>query len=103
MEKIVKEVLNHLFEVKIKLEKANFHEIDRNINRLENKLNALGYSYHSPLGEPFSETRGDCTATIVGEVSSNLVISNVIKPIIYAKESGQVAIIQTGVVVVESK
>ena len=103
MEKLVKEVLNHIFEVKQKLEKTNYHEIDRNINKLENKLEALGYSYHSPLGEPFSETRGDCTATIVGDVSSNLVISNVIKPIIFDKTSGNLAIIQTGVVVVESK
>ena len=89
------ELLDQLFEVERKL--ANIQEsnsISRNLNKMKDIFENLlsnstsldtGFTYHDPIGEPYNETRLDLEASIAGNSSENLVIKEVIKPIIRYK------------------
>ena len=64
-------------------------------------------SYEDPMGQPFKETRTDLDATISGSGTENLVVVEVIKPIIrilLRKESVELKkVVQKGIVIVESQ
>lgn len=104
------DLLNQVFEVEKKLERIDQpNSIDRNVRKMRELFDdALlegqdaGLVYHSPLGEPYDETRTDCEASIAGDVMDNLVVIEVIKPIIYLKIGGYKQIVQKAVVIVES-
>jgi hypothetical protein len=53
-----------------------------------------GLTIHNPLGETYDQTRLDCEANIAGESTENLVITEVIKPIIRLKQGGLNQIVQ---------
>jgi hypothetical protein len=59
------------------------------------------------MGQAFKETRTDLEATIAGTGTENLVVVEVIKPIIRATlkggEAGSSKIVQRGIVIVESR
>lgn len=67
----------------------------------------IGLAYEDPMGQLFKETRTDLDATISGAGTENLVVVEVIKPIIRAMvrdsagEFGRV--VQKGIVIVESQ
>lgn len=61
-----------------------------------------GFICRYPLGEKYHETRTDYEATIVGGVSDEMYISQVIKPILYKKNADEITLIQKGVVIVEA-
>jgi len=67
----------------------------------------IGLAYEDPMGQSFQETRTDLDATISGAGTENLVVVEVVKPIIRAvlRDSvGEFArVVQKGVVIVESK
>jgi hypothetical protein len=67
----------------------------------------IGLAYEDPMGQPFKETRTDLDATISGVGTENLVVVEVVKPIIRAvlRDSvGEFArVVQKGVVIVESQ
>ena len=101
--------LNQLFEIEQKIGKIQeTNSVQRNIDRLKGyfESDALGENqglvYHNPLGERFDETRIDCEATISGAGHENLVIIEVIKPIIYIKYGNTQMIAQKGIVIVQS-
>jgi len=109
-QKIFLDLLNQIFEIEKKLERIQeSNSISRNVNKLrelfETELNqqGVGLTYHNPLGEPYSETRTDCDASISGESTENLAIIEVIKPIIRLKQGGFNQIVQKAVVVVQSQ
>ncbi len=114
-EKIILNILNQIFEIEKKVSKLQeSNSISRNTNRLKEILELeMGAFYGSdttpsfiienPLGEPYSEKRTDCEASIAGEDTENLVITEVIRPIIRYKTQGLNLIIQRAVVVVESQ
>jgi hypothetical protein len=108
--------MNQIFEIEKKA--ANLKEensIQRNLNKIKGILeeeffrgsSAIGFSYHNPLGENYSETRTDCEATISGQGVDNLEIIEVIKPIIFytyqEEEKVKKIIVQPAVVIVHSK
>lgn len=70
-------------------------------------VHRVGLSYEDPMGQSFKETRTDLDATISGTGTNNLVVVEVIKPIIRAlfrDGSGEYAkIVQKGIVIVESQ
>lgn len=67
----------------------------------------IGLAYEDPMGQPFKETRTDLDATISGAGTENLVVVEVVKPIIRAvlrDSAGEFArVVQKGVVIVESQ
>ena len=103
MDKEQVQLINLVFDYTLKVTESN-SKLDRAKNRIWNHFEQAGYIINNPIGEPYSETRTDCEAHISGEQLKNLVISEVLKPIIYQKdESGQLALRQQGVVIVTSK
>lgn len=103
-------VLNQLFELeqkagKLKEDNSIFRNIDkmRNYFAIEALPNNQGLIYHSPVGERYDETRTDCEATITGANHTNLVIIEVLRPIIYIKFGSTQLVTQKAIVIVQSK
>jgi len=111
--KIYIDLLDQIFEIEKKLEPIKEpNSITRNISKMkeifENAFSTLtetdiGLQYHNPIGEMYSETRTDLEASIAGNSTENLVITEVIKPIIRFRNGRINIIARKGVVVVESK
>ncbi len=108
------ELLDQLFEIERKLENIEeSNSISRNLNKMKDIFETnlfssstsseIGFTYHNPIGESYNETRLDLEASIAGSSTENLVIKEVIKPIIRYKSGGSTLIARKGVVVVESK
>jgi len=95
--KTIIEIINQLTTIESKI--AGSEDVQRSFNRIKQALSEMGYSYSFPINEEYKDTRTDIDASIVGESTSNLVITKVIKPIIIQDSK----IIQRGVVIVESK
>jgi len=103
------EIIDQVFEIEKKLDGINEpNSIGRNINRIKEMFEYLtedsGLIYQNPLGEPYNETRTDLEASIAGNSAENLVVTEVVKPIIRLRtSSGATTIVRKGVVVVKSK
>ncbi len=108
--------MNQIFEIEKKVTSLKEeNSIQRNLNKIKGILeeeyfkgsSTIGFTYHNPIGESYSETRTDCEATISGTGVENLEIIEVIKPIIFYsyQENGKVikVIVQPAVVIVQSK
>jgi hypothetical protein len=106
-------LINNVFEIEKKAAALNeSNSILRNVNKireiLEHDLTSpnsetTGLIYHNPLYEDYNETRTDCEANIAGTSTENLVITEVIKPIVRLKKGGLNIIVQRGIVIAESK
>ena len=77
--------------------------IGGNVQRIKDAFEEAGLTYEDPTGEPYDETRTDCDANIAGDSQENLVITEVIKPIIRVNRSGVSRIEQQGRVIVKSQ
>lgn len=107
------DIINQIFEIERKVEKLQeTNSIQRNVTKLKEILesqmtplfsNEAGFIYENPLGQKYDETRTDCNASIAGENTENLVITEVIKPIIRLKQNDITRIVQKAVVVVQSQ
>lgn len=98
------QIVNQVFDMEKKLEKGNAPtSIKRNIRRIKSSLEDMGIHYHNPIGEAYKETRTDVEATISGNFSHRMFITEVIKPIITKREGNLQQIVQNGVVIVEAK
>ena len=74
---------------------SNLSAIGRNVNRMKNTLEQLGYRYHNPLGEAYSEDRSDCEANLLdGSTGNQLRISKVLKPAVFRQEAEQPKLVQ---------
>lgn len=97
------EIANQAFILEKKVEPLDqTYRLNRPVKRILSALEKLGLTIHDPLGEAWSETRTDCEATISGDSTDHLVITEVIKPIIRVKEAGMPVIVQRGLVVVST-
>jgi hypothetical protein len=94
------EIVNqlHLLEAKVEKE-GHTASYGRHLQRMKQAINDMGFSYHSPDDEKYIETRTDVEATLTGELTDNMVITQVIKPIIIQDNQ----IVQAGIVIVEGK
>lgn len=103
--------LNQVYEMEQKLRRnGDPAGMMRNLEKIKDAFSnneSVGLIYEDPLGQPFKETRTDVEATISGSNTDNLVIVEVIKPIIRAVLRDNPAeiskVVQKGVVIVESK
>lgn len=111
LEKVFLDMLNQIFDIEKKLEKIQEpNSISRNLTNLKSLfesrvygVNETGLIIHNPLGEDYNPTRLDCDANITGESTDNLVIVEVIKPIIRLKQTNVTHIVQKAVVIVQDK
>jgi hypothetical protein len=102
--KFVLQTLNHLYDAERKL---TLHGDPggalRNIERIKDAFAEEKLFYEDPMGQPFNETRADLEASIAGEGTENLHVTEVIKPVIRYGEPAYSRVIQKGIVVVRSK
>ncbi len=101
-------MLGQVFEIEKKVENlTESNSISRNITRLKEIFELLekdgGLVYYNPIGEPYNETRTDIEASIAGSSPDNLIITEVIKPIVRYRKGGITLIARKRVVVAESK
>lgn len=97
-------ILNQLFEMEKKAQRLRDADaLQRHVQRIKDKYAEMGLVYDDPTGEYFDETRTDCEAHIAGESTEDLVITDVIKPIIRFRSGPITRLAQRAVVVVESK
>ena len=107
------ELLDQVFEIERKIEQINEqNSIKRNLLKIKDLIEfsiftdpsgqQSGLTYHNPIGEAYNETRLDLEASISGDSVENLVVKEVIKPIIRYKSGSATLIAIKGVVIVES-
>ncbi len=95
-------LINNYFDMDKKIsQKTELQSLTRNIERMKVVFEEMGYIIKNPKGEVYNETRTDCEASIVGDSSDNLIITDVIKPIVYWRIGEILGIVQQGVVLVE--
>lgn len=98
------QIINQLSEIKQKLVQERIEDkFERNLSRLFSIFEEQGYLCNNPLGERYNDTRTDCTANVVGAEGRNMIITQVIKPVIYFKKDGAATLVQKGIVIVENK
>jgi len=100
--------INQLYEIEQKLNKhGDLSGLQRNVSKMKDAFDAFGLTYEDPMGQTFNETRTDVEATISGSGTDNLVVVEVIKPIIrHVHRDGLGAfskVVQKGIVIVESQ
>lgn len=71
------------------------------MNRLFAIFEDEGFVVKNPINEMYQESRTDCEASIVGNTSSKMKITKVLKPIIYQKNGEQMQLVQKAIVIVE--
>ncbi len=69
-------------------------------DKMKGVIEESGIYLYNPVGEKYSETRTDVEANISGTSLTNLIIKEVIKPVLYVDENGKRKLMQKGVVVV---
>lgn len=95
-------VLNQLFDLEKKVKKMeDGSSLQRHIDRIRRRMETEGLTVEDPQGQAYNETRTDCEASIAGESAEELVITEVIKPIIRFNRDGDNQIIQKAVVIAE--
>jgi len=109
--KIYLNLLNQIFELERKLKKTDsFEKVSRNLERMKDIFLVdispdMEISYEDPLGQKWDDTRLDLDAHIIGDKTDNLIVVDVIKPIIRIKDTklNISQVVQIGIVTVESK
>ena len=96
------QIINQLFEIQHKIkELGQTQGFERNFNRLASIFEEEGFIIQDPTNEIYQDSRTDCEASIVGNVSPKMKITKTLKPIIYKKTDNAVQLIQKAVVLVE--
>jgi hypothetical protein len=120
--KCILTALNQIYDIEQKLRRSgDAANITRNLDKIRTAfaedgltgvdigggVTAVRLVYDDPMGQSFKETRTDLEASISGAGTSDLVVVEVIKPIIRAvirDGTGEYSkVIQKGIVVVESR
>ena len=102
-------LLNQLFEIERKTASLEeFDKIKRNIDRMNEVFRSeisqdIELYYEDPTGQAYDETRTDVEAHIAGKDTDDLIVVDVIKPIIRVKANQQSQLVQKGIVTVESR
>ena len=112
-------VLNQLYQIEQKLPGAS--DLRRNINKMKDAFAEEGLpihdaggrpcivslTYEDPMDQPYDDSRADLEGRVSGVGKENLVVVEVIKPIIRAtwKDGADVTskIVQQGIVIVASR
>ena len=98
-------LLNNLYEIEKKLTiHGDSGNASRNVEKMKDILagEQLFLFYEDPINQVFKETRTDLEATISGEGTENLTVTEVVKPIIRYGNGQYSKVVQKGIVVVKS-
>lgn len=96
--------LNNIYEIEKKLSlHGDIGNIKRNVEKIKEIFADTGTFYEDPIGQDFKETRTDLDASIAGNSTEDLVVVEVIKPIVRVGDNSFSKVIQKGIVIVQSK
>ncbi len=76
-------IINQIWEINEKSTINAYAAIERNLNRINNELESMGYTIINPMGRPYKDT--DIEANIANALHSKSKIVKVLKPIVYQK------------------
>jgi hypothetical protein len=100
------DAINILFDLEKRLSRLGVEDrgIERNLERMHNVFEHQypegSLTWHNPIGETYADTRTDCDADIAGSKTSGLIITEVIKPVVYFEpKDGTRVIVQKAVVI----
>jgi len=95
---------NQVFDLERKVSKLEPPDpYGRIVTKMKDSLAVAGIEYSNPIGEPFDETRADCEGHIAGVSVEDLVIVEVIKPIVRFRDGSRVRQLQRAVVIAQSR
>lgn len=98
--------LNQVYELEQRIAKhGDSCNLGRHIERMKDAFEELGLVYEDPMGQRVSETRTDLEVSIAGTRTENLVIVEVIKPVIRVVDRGMPGfskVVQRGVAVAKA-
>ena len=97
------QTMNNIYDIerKLTIHGDNGNAI-RNVEKIKETFLDMGIFYEDPFGQEFKETRTDLEATISGASTNNIIVVEVIKPIIRGGDTKYSRVVQTGIVIVES-
>lgn len=97
--------LNNLYAIEVKVaQNGDNHGLGRHIGKIKEALDAMfHYFYEDPNGQAYSETRTDIEASIAGDGVGELIIVEVIKPIIRFGDRKFSRVVQKGMVIAEPR
>jgi len=96
-------LLNNLYEIEKKLlAHGDIGNIGRNVEKMKDIIAGEKLFYDDPINQEYKETRTDLEVSIAGESTENLIVSEVIKPIIRYGDDQYSKVVQKGIVVVTS-
>jgi len=96
-------LLNNLYEIEKKLlAHGDIGNIGRNVEKMKDIMAVEKLFYDDPINQEYKETRTDLEVSIAGESTENLIVSEVIKPIIRYGDDQYSKVVQKGIVVVTS-
>jgi len=94
-------IANLVFELDKKVVSKNDNPTLLRIHgKMKQVVADAGIWLYDPSGEKYSETRTDIEANIAGSSTKNLVIKEVIKPVLYKEDGGKKILLQKGIVIV---
>lgn len=91
-------IINQIIDMENKSEQSNITDFTRNFKRLHHEFESLGYKIVNPLGEEYDYRDSAIEANIINEDS--VIITKVLKPVIYKKENEGFILVQKGIVIV---
>jgi hypothetical protein len=95
---------NQVFDLERKVSKLEPPDpYGRIVTKMKDSLAVAGIEYSNPIGEPFDETRADCEGHIAGVSVEDLVIVEVVKPIVRFRDGNHVRQLQRAVVIAHSR
>lgn len=94
---------NQLFDAEKKVQRNKaLQPVQKNLERIRQSLEEIGIRLVNPHGEKYDELRTDCEASLAGDASKPLFISEVLKPIIIRQSENSPIIVQRAVVIVSN-
>lgn len=101
---LVLSVLNDVFLLEKRIGQiAEAKKLYRYTERIREHFAQFGYTIENPMGEKYSETRTDCDASIAGVSTENLVIRDVLKPVVRLRTGDTSVLVQRAVVIVSGE
>ena len=95
--------LNQLYDIEKKLAlHGDSAGVSRNVQRMKDAFGDMHLFFEDPMGQPFNETRTDVEASIAGDSTEGLRVTDVIKPIVRFGDATYSKVVQKGIVVVRS-
>ena len=101
-EEWVRNILNNVFQLERALRDEPAKAL-RYVERMKDAIREHGWFFEDPHGQEYSETRSDLEASIAGDSVDDLVVVDVIKPIIRRGNEQWSKVVQKGVVTVQAR